>query len=406
MMKQKIGQERLPQLDLFRAFAIFGVISVHATSSAAAQQALVSPFYYVYNWFNIFFKIGTSSFIFLSAFVLFYNYYSKPINRELIGRFYKKRLTYIIIPYILVSCCYFTLLALQRGDFVNNSKMYELQQLGTKLLTGTAYTHLYFIFISIQFYIMFPLILWIFQKLRNQRVLQAMIIPLGIGLQLGFYFLNKYELHLSNKGSYALSYIGYYLLGAVIAVFFDKIKDWLHSDWKDMSIKGKGWTALLWGGWLVSSFAHVQLWYVYRSGIGRPSTTWFEIMWEAQTLLAAIVLLRAAFIVYRKGASWFIKALTRIGELSFGIYLFHPFILMYYRKFTGGSAMLGDSAWYPLYIAGGALCALFLSWIFVQSCFKWVPFSTWFLGSKPGSLKKKRAGSGDASNKRSVHTNM
>ncbi|MNW39496.1 Acyltransferase family protein [compost metagenome] len=404
-MKHLIGKERLPQLDLFRAFAILGVIQVHATSNAAAGQALNSSIYYFYNWWNIFSRMGTTSFIFLSAFVLFYNYYDRPLNREMIGRFYKKRLTFIIIPYILVSICYFTLLALQRGDFVNNSKMYELQSLGMKLLTGTAYTHLYFIFISIQFYILFPLILWIIQKLRNRTTWQVMIIPIGIALQLGFYFLNKYELHISNKGSYAISYIGYYLMGAIIAVFFDRIKGWLNSDWRDLSRQSKIWTALLWGVWIVATFIHAQLWYSFRLGLSRPSTTLFEIVWEIQTLLVALVLLRLSFVVYRKGSAFWIKALTRIGELSFGIYLFHPVVLMYYRNFTGGNGMSGDSPLYLLYIVGGVICVLLVSWVFVQYCFKWFPLSTWFLGSKPSSLKKP-VKDGSTSGKRSVNTNM
>ncbi|MNC40048.1 Acyltransferase family protein [compost metagenome] len=232
-----------------------------------------------------------------------------------------------------------------------------------------------------------------------------MIIPLGIGLQLGFYFLNKYQLHLTNKGSYALSYIAYYLMGAVIAVFFDRIKGWLHSDWKDLSRQSKIWTVLLWGGWIAAGFVHVQLWYTYRVGWSRPNTAWFEIFWTIQSLLVAVVLLRLAFIIYRKGSSFWIKALTRIGELAFGIYLFHPVVLMYYREFTGVNAMSGDSALYFLCILGGAVCALAVSWIVVQYCFKWVPLSTWFLGSKPSSLKKSIE-SGDTSGKSSVNTNM
>lgn len=36
-------QERLPQLDIYRALAITGVLHVHASSFAAGEQALNSP---------------------------------------------------------------------------------------------------------------------------------------------------------------------------------------------------------------------------------------------------------------------------------------------------------------------------------------------------------------------------
>lgn len=35
-------QERLPQLDIFRALAILGVLHVHSSSFAAGEQALHS----------------------------------------------------------------------------------------------------------------------------------------------------------------------------------------------------------------------------------------------------------------------------------------------------------------------------------------------------------------------------
>ncbi|GJM69780.1 hypothetical protein HMSSN036_19960 [Paenibacillus macerans] len=60
----KVVKERLPQLDIFRAIAIFAVIQVHSSSFAAAEQALTSPIYYFYSWMNIFFKFGTPTFIF------------------------------------------------------------------------------------------------------------------------------------------------------------------------------------------------------------------------------------------------------------------------------------------------------------------------------------------------------
>ncbi|GJM69781.1 hypothetical protein HMSSN036_19970 [Paenibacillus macerans] len=91
--------------------------------------------------------------------------------------------------------------------------MYELQKLIKGLLTGTSYTHLYFVFISIQFYILFPLLLWLFKSFRNNKVLIALILPAGLAIQWAFVFLNKYQLHLPNKGSYAPTYMAYYFMG-------------------------------------------------------------------------------------------------------------------------------------------------------------------------------------------------
>ncbi|WMT41133.1 acyltransferase [Paenibacillus sp. D2_2] len=388
-MSQSIKKERLPQLDLFRAMAIFCVIQVHS-SSFATVQAVNSSIFYFYNWMNIFFKIGTPCFIFLSSFVLFYNYYDRPVNKELIGHFYKKRLTYIILPYILVSCCYFILVHWDNRQLFSNSKMYELQQLGMKLITGTSYTHLYFVFISIQFYILFPLVLWLFQSFRKSKILLASIIPLGLALQWGFYFWNKFDLHIPNKGSYAPSYMAYYFMGAAIAIYFGHIKGWLKSDWKDMSGKQKMWTGLLWASWLAVAFTHVQIWFSYRQHWSSPNSTWFEMLWNVHTLLSALVLMRASFLIQRRGSAFWNKALTRLGELSFAVYLFHPVVLFFYRKLRDHYSIPGASAMYFLYIIGGSACALAISWLFTQFCFRRLPFASVFLGSVPYSLKKKK----------------
>jgi peptidoglycan/LPS O-acetylase OafA/YrhL len=71
---------KLTEIDIVRGIAIIGVIMVHATSAAIANM-MGDNLYGVYNFLNIFFKIGTTSFIFLSSFVLFYNYYPKPLTQ-------------------------------------------------------------------------------------------------------------------------------------------------------------------------------------------------------------------------------------------------------------------------------------------------------------------------------------
>ncbi|WP_410772649.1 acyltransferase [Fontibacillus sp. BL9] len=400
-------RERLPQLDLFRAFAIFSVIQVHASSYAAGWQAVDSSSFYFYNWMNIFFRIGTSSFIFLSSFVLFYNYYDKPVSRDLISRFYKKRLTYIILPYLLVSICYFLVAMWIQKDFLDHSVAQLFGSLGIKLLTGSAYTHLYFIFINIQFYILFPLLLWLVQFLGKSKLSAAWIFPAGLAIQWGFFYWNQYQLELPNKGSFAPSYMSFYMLGAVAAIYFDKIKGWLTTDWRDSSKVQKAWTVSLWGGWLIIAFLDVQLYFLFRTKAYLPSTDIFELVWNIHLLLSAAVLLKGAFLVYRKGSAFWVKALTRLGELSFAIYLFHPIVLLVYRKFRNRLAGEEISLAYFFFIIGGSVCALILSWIFVQFCFRRLPFASWFLGNVPNSLnKRKKLPAPDPGSSPTVNVNM
>ncbi|WP_059048783.1 acyltransferase [Paenibacillus senegalimassiliensis] len=400
----QVVKERLPQLEIFRALAIFSVIQVHASSFAAAEQALDSPFYYVYNWMNIFFKIGTPGFIFLSSFVLFYNYYDRPISRKLVSRFYKKRLTYIILPYVLVSCCYFFLIAILYHGFLQDPTIADLKSLGTALLTGTAYTHLYFIFISIQFYVLFPLFLWLFQSFRENRLLLSLILPVGLALQWGFFFWNRYSLQLPNKASIALTYMAYYMLGAVVAIYFPAVKSWLTVKWSEMSRRQRTLSTALWIGWFIVAFAHVHLWLIYRKGAGVPNSLWFELFWNVHCLLSSLVLLQMAFYISRRGSDTLVAWLTRLGELSFGIYLFHPFVLLVYRWFFNKQGLPSESVGYLLYIIGGSLLALMGSLVFVQLSFRWLPFASWLLGNVPASLRRKSGGNQEGQSTPSVDT--
>ncbi|MFB5761930.1 acyltransferase [Paenibacillus medicaginis] len=375
-----VGQkERLPQLDIFRAIAILGVLHVHATSYAAGVQALDSPYYFILNFVNIFFKYGTPSFIFLSSFVLFYNYYDRSLNRALVSRFYGKRLGYILVPYVIISSGYFILSQLVNG-LLGQPLMEHLSSFVRQLLTGSAYTHLYFVFISVQFYILFPFML---KLLQSSRFMVRWAIPIGLALQWIFIFLNKYEWQIPNKGSYAISYLAYYLMGAYVALHFDKFKDWLKASWRQMSSDHKRWTLLLWGYWLIVSLFHVTLWYYGRHDGIWVDSLWYELLWNVHTMLSSLVLLQVAFRLYDQAAPRVVTFLIRLGEASFAIYLVHPLILAIYRRFRYYIPV--DSFTYVVWIWGGLLAALFITWFIVVFSFRYVPFVRLFLGSVPKS---------------------
>ncbi|CAM3958526.1 acyltransferase [Cohnella lubricantis] len=379
-------RERLPELDLYRAFAILGVIHVHASSFAAAGQASASPYYYLVNLMNIFFKYGTPCFIFLSSFVLFYNYFGTPVNRSLLSRFYKKRLLYIIAPYVAASLCYYTLV---QAFYVTDHPPLAsiLQTFGLKLATGTAYTHLYFVFINLQFYVLFPLVLWLFQRFRR---LVAWAVPIGLAIEWGFVLWNKYVLVLPNKGSYAPTYMSYYLLGLFLAVHFDKLRPWLTTGFRRQSAALRTATLAVWGSWLAAALIHVQLYHNGRAYGIWVNSTWYEALWNLHTLLSVFVLLQAAFWIYRGASSSVVGFLSRLGGLSFAIYLLHPVFLLAYRRFR--YTIAPDSLTYLIWMYAGVPVCLFLAWAVAASTFRWVPGAEYLLGNRPAGRAKPQAG--------------
>ncbi|MDN4619021.1 acyltransferase [Paenibacillus sp. PsM32] len=375
----QIKKERLTQLDFFRAIAIIGVLHVHSTS-VATTEAMNTSIYYLFNFLNIFFKYGTPSFIFLSSFVLFYNYYDRPLTGKLIGSFYKKRMLYILLPYVLISALYFWYKLAQRGQ-LDDPPMQLLGDYWYAITHGSAYTHLYFVFISVQFYLLFPIMLAL---LKSQRWVARFAIPIGLALQWGFVIWNKYDLHYATKGSLAISYFSYYMMGAFVAIYFKPFRGWLMSKWTDMSERQRVSTILLWGSWLVTGLIYVQIWYDARMTNEWLDSLVYELMWNVYTMLSSLVLLHSAFILNRIAPKWILAILRRLGELSFAIYLVHPFILAYYRD-TREYLTLGTLGYF-VWIYGGMLCALIISAVFVQMVFRRVSFSWVLLGSIPASL--------------------
>jgi peptidoglycan/LPS O-acetylase OafA/YrhL len=366
-------KERIDEINLVRAFAIIGVLMVHSTSNAVTET-LESSLYPLYNFANIFFKFGTPTFILLSSLVLFYTYYDRPLDRHLIGSFYKKRLMYILLPYLVFSTGYFLLLHFLY--YPSRSLEDTLYSYTTKLLTGKAYAHLYFVFISVQFYVLFPLLLFAFKRWAR---LTKWLIPIGFAVQWGFVLLNHYWLSVPNKGSWAFSYFAYYFTGAFFGIHFDRIREWL----KPSVAKLKSWRAptwaLLWAGWLGFGLGHVWIWYLARHDGRWFNSLWYELLWNLHTFFTALVLIQIAFMLrqWNKDAL-VVRLFNHLGIMSFGIYLIHPLFLLVYRQFP-----VSAHPWFHLWYAGGFVLALTLSWLVVTLTFRFIPHAWIIFGNAP-----------------------
>jgi len=371
-------KERIDEINLVRAFAIIGVLMVHSTSYAVTET-LESSLFPAYNFANIFFKFGTPTFILLSSLVLFYTYYDRPLDRSLIGSFYKKRLMYILLPYLVFSTGYFLLVHI--WYYPNRPIEDTLYSYAVKLLTGKAYAHLYFVFISVQFYLLFPLLLYVFKKWSR---LTKWLVPIGFAVQWGFVLLNHHWLSVPNKGSWAFSYFAYYFTGAFFGIYFDSIRDWLKpTAAKLRSWRGWSW-GLLWAGWLAFGLSHVWIWYLARHDGRWFNSLWYELLWNLHTFFTALVLIQAAFVLrgWNKDAR-VVRALNHLGIMSFGIYLIHPLFLLVYRQYPVSAA-----PWFHLWYAGGFVLALTLSWLVVTLAFRLVPHAWVVFGNVPAKYRR------------------
>ena len=374
---------KIEYLSIFRALAILAVLFIHATSYSM-NDAKESSIYYGYVFINTMSKFAVPAFIFLSAFVLFYNYAGRSFTRSTLFSFYRKRLKYIILPYLICSLCYFLVIQWLRQDLTLTWS--GLQTFGYQLLTGSAYAHLYYIIVIVQFYLLFPLHVYI----ARSKLIAKYSILIGLVLQWSFVLLNKYFFHISEKGSLFLSYVSFWMLGAFIALYWDQATSWLQSLFNPQSTpRYKWWNRLLWSSWLLIGLFQVQMWYALNLKIWWVNSLYYELIWNVYSLLSCLILFQVSSWITRSGKRFITNTLIHLGDASFGIYLLHPVFLLIYRKLPwyGGSPIL-----YPIFIIVGFILSLGISWIIVTYVTRWFPWSWIVFGSTADrSAKKEQA---------------
>ena len=97
-------------------------------------------------------------------------------------------------------------------------------------------------------------------------------------------------------------------------------------------------------------------------------------------------MLQVALLFGNKSA-WWLNGFRRLGVYSFGVYLVHPLVLLFYRDFpprTENSWLL--LAWY----AGGLVSAVTVSYIAVYGISRLGGWTWIFFGKLPRSLRKER----------------
>lgn len=370
------------ELDITRALAILAVLLIHATSTPVTALPSDSKLYPLYVALNIFPKFAVPVFIFLSGFVLFYNYIQKDLTKELIVRFYQKRVTQIVIPYLFFSIFYYaaTRLFLTHDLALTWQALFSMEFL-EKLLIGKAYTHLYYIFIMVQFYVMFPLMLYIIKK---KPVVSPHLIWIGFVLQWAFILLNAAFWQYPYRGSIAFSYLFYFLAGGFLGIYFEKYKKWLQLKRENFSIA----ILLIWLLWLFATCYNIYLYYfVFSSQTYLASSIVFELAFELQAITASIVLLQLSFWIYHQWHRAIVNSLINLGTLSFGIYLLHPFFLFLYRQIP----ISGNSLVFHVWSVGGFVIALFVTWWVVLVIGKYIKYHWIAFGPIPKTFPYKKS---------------
>lgn len=237
----------IEEIDYLRAFAILAVVMLHVMEWKQSYNINTSrsldP---IVLMIHVFAGYGVPLFIFISGFTLS-SHYNKNFSTT---NFYRKRFNFILPPYLLFSIIYILFDYIQKDSFTISKTIF-------KILSGTAYGHLWFFPLIVQFYILYPYIIKYFNNSNNKfkilflslllQVLFFIVMPLlygyflyysdpmnkiiGIIIQtlflndlfyfvLGLYLQNNYAILKNKINNLNLEYILFIIIFMVLLVVF------------------------------------------------------------------------------------------------------------------------------------------------------------------------------------------
>ncbi len=320
--EQTLRRARVFELDFLRVITSCSVVCIHVISSTdilnkttlglQLQNALVTALHY-----------SREIFMFVTAFAMVYVYLGKPFP---LGRFWQKRGWGVLFPYVAWSLLYTWI----NGGMPSPNAFLRMATLN--ILSGNASYHLYYIMLTVQFYVFLPLFLWFLRRfghhpwklLTGSFVLQIVMMSADYAfLQRGpltspfWTFVAQYQI------SCLLTYQFYFVLGGMTALYFEQVRSFLLDHGK------------LVVGMFIATLA--ALWFSYFFQVRVNNETIQYASSPLQPLMVPYAL-TATLLVFWLACCWarnadqkhppkLYRLVRTLSYASFGLYLLHVLIL-------------------------------------------------------------------------------
>ncbi len=353
MAGEQTRRPHIAELDPLRACTALSVVAVHVLFFTAYLNSSTSG-YDMQNALTVAFHFTREVFIFVTAFALVYVYSGRAISAL---QFWQKRALGVVLPYVIWSLIYVLVnTPLTSPGAVLQTSIFDI-------LTGSASYQLYYILLTLQFYLFFPWLLPLMHFLARRPWLTLSI---SFTLQVLLFLVDYHTIQSSNapfwqavsnyQDRFFLVYQFYFVLGAMTAFYFQQVRAFILRH--NLLILGAfvAGLAVLW-----LHFA-VQL-AVYRETVDYASSVLQPIMVFYSLPVIFFAFWLACRWVARHGGSehprsW--RFWRNLSDASFGVYLIHALILSLLLKWMVPAL---PSDWFePLRVfliwfltAGGAL---------------------------------------------------
>jgi surface polysaccharide O-acyltransferase-like enzyme len=308
----------LDQVDLFRVLTFAAVVAVHSAAYTNPSDSVSAGGVAVVLHFT------REAFFFLTGFVLVHAQGSKPLNTPaLIRRSWARRLRLVGVPYLAWSVLYWAYHQIRDPESLH----WAVSDLVWGILGGHAEYHLYFLVVSLQIYLAFPLLLALVRAgRRHPLALAAVLLAYEV---LVMWWLHDATHPVGWQGWWAgkaflllPTYLFWVVLGGLAAQHLEPAQTWLVTHAKGVTVAGV-LAVLLSEGWY-------QL--VVARGASALDTDASAVLQPVMVLDSLGVIALLAVVSCRWGVASADHARTHRALLwcssaSFGVYLIHPLVL-------------------------------------------------------------------------------
>lgn len=341
----ELSKKHLGEVDYLRVFGLITIVVIHSLAFFFSLPGDGSPGKSLQGLAVNLLRYGRFVFVFVTGLVLFYSYKDRALNP---GRFFKRRLNNLVIPYAVWTAVY---LIISRGsDLVNWSGLGGFIVLWLKnLLSGNGFYHLYYIVVTLQFYILLPLLLLVF-KPRRRRLWAGAILAAGLVFCVFYHYILEIRgqeiINLAAGTSWAgfidwlqrykdrllIAYLPFYLLGGLAGLYLEECRRWL-TDHRRLIGIGVLFSAAVVSGEYFYFHRYLGQSFTLTISVFKPSIFLYSLSVIAMLFLLSLAMERRGVLHWLTGV---------LSANSLGIYLMHPFVLylLHAYYYVGGFGVI------------------------------------------------------------------
>ncbi len=297
---------RLAQIDVLRLLICASVVATHVVGNAnpitaVAPNAVVNLLHYT-----------RQAFFFISALVLVHAYRGRPGNL-------RRRVSVLGVPYLVWSTIYAVLGLFLAYSWWSARRLPWTWLVG--LIQGTDGYHMYFLLVSVEFAVVFPLFLKLLQATRGHHGLLLVISGLiEVGLMAVYHYVylpDGWWRAVAGESSLT-AYQFWVIAGGVAALHFDRFHAWM-----------TGHRLLVWSSLVLVCAGVAAIFFAEVAGGEAPEYAGRSL--QPLTVPLSIAAIGAFYLLSVRIAAIGQPLARRMIDfgtyLSFGIYLSHPLLL-------------------------------------------------------------------------------